>query len=281
MSTDADSATTRREVLQRAAALGLVVGGVGCPRGRRGALRRLPSRSAGGRSESVCPAGPAAPTTSIPHLEGVAGFAQAYRQIVYSKLTDMRPNGSFAGQLAESMTPNKDATALDDQAQEGDHLPRRQRAHRRRRDLHLQADPRSGEQAQRGQRQHRHDRSDRHAEGQQVRDDREADATLVRPSGCSRAALHQHHQARRHSALHGGERQRNRRVQAHVVDARRQLPVRCEPQLLRDRQALPQRCRLRRHLRLGGARQRSHLGTGRRDQRRARSAGRSCSRAPA
>src|SRR4029077_12986147 len=33
-----------------------------------------------------------------------------YRQIVYSKLTDMLPNGNFAYQLAESMTPNKDAT---------------------------------------------------------------------------------------------------------------------------------------------------------------------------
>ena len=68
---------------------------------------------------------------------------------------------------------------LDDQAQEGHHLPQRPRAHRRRRDLHLQANSRPCEQAGRGQRKHRHDRPERHAEGEQVRDDGEADPALV------------------------------------------------------------------------------------------------------
>ena len=85
--------------------------GASVPSGSARPLQRLPSRSAGARSESVCPAAQPRTDNLDPHLEGVAGFAQAYRQIVYSKLTDMRPNGSFAGQLAESMTPNKDATS--------------------------------------------------------------------------------------------------------------------------------------------------------------------------
>ena len=109
MSTDADSATTRREVLQRAAALGLVVGGLGTL-GAGEALAATPKPKRGGTLRVGLPGGPAATDNLDPHLEGVAGFAQAYRQIVYSKLTDMRPNGSFAGQLAESLTPNKNAT---------------------------------------------------------------------------------------------------------------------------------------------------------------------------
>ena len=110
MSTDAGSATTRREVLQRAAAVGLVVGGVGSL-GVAEAFAATPKPKRGGTLRVGLPGGPAATDNLDPHLEGVAGFAQAYRQIVYSKLTDMRPNGSFGGQLAESLTPNKDATS--------------------------------------------------------------------------------------------------------------------------------------------------------------------------
>ena len=110
MSTDADSTTTRREVMQRAAALGLVVGGVSSL-GVGEALAATPKPKRGGTLRVGLPGGPAATDNLDPHLEGVSGFAQAYRQIVYSKLTDMRPNGSFGGQLAESLTPNKDATA--------------------------------------------------------------------------------------------------------------------------------------------------------------------------
>ena len=109
MSWDADSATTRREVLKRAAALGIVIGGVGGV-GIGDAFAATPTPKRGGTLRVGLPGGPAATDNLDPHLEGVAGFAQAYRQIVYSKLTDMLPNGSFAGQLAESMTPNKDAT---------------------------------------------------------------------------------------------------------------------------------------------------------------------------
>ena len=110
MSWDADSATTRREVLKRAAALGLVIGGVGGT-GLGDALAATPAPKRGGTLRVGLPGGPAATDNLDPHLEGVAGFAQAYRQLVYSKLTDMLPNGSFVGQLSESMTPNKDATA--------------------------------------------------------------------------------------------------------------------------------------------------------------------------
>ena len=88
MSWDADSATTRREVLQRAAALGLVIGGVGAT-GIADALAATPTPKRGGTLRVGLPGGPAATDNLDPHLEGVAGFAQAYRQIVYSKLTDM------------------------------------------------------------------------------------------------------------------------------------------------------------------------------------------------
>ena len=96
MSTDADSATTRREVLQRAAAVGLVVGGVGSL-GIEQRVRGDSQPKRGGTLRVGLPGGPAATDNLDPHLEGVAGFAQAYRQIVYSKLTDMRPNGASAG----------------------------------------------------------------------------------------------------------------------------------------------------------------------------------------
>ena len=110
MSTDADSVTTRREVLQRAAALGLTAGTFGSL-GVAEALAAVPKPKRGGTLRVGLPGGPASTDNLDPHLEGVAGFAQAYRQIVYSKLTDMRPNGSFANQLAESLTPNNDATS--------------------------------------------------------------------------------------------------------------------------------------------------------------------------
>jgi peptide/nickel transport system substrate-binding protein len=110
MSTDADSGTTRREILQRAAALGLVVGGFGALE-VGDAVAATPKPKRGGTLRVGLPGGPASTDNLDPHLEGVAGFAQAYRQIVYSKLTDMRPDGSFVNQLAESLTPNKDATA--------------------------------------------------------------------------------------------------------------------------------------------------------------------------
>ena len=109
MSTEADSATTRRRSCSELPRSASSSGASLQRRDRRGA-RRDPKPKRGGTLRVGLPGGPAATDNLDPHLEGVAGFAQAYRQIVYSKLTDMRPNGSFADQLAESLTPNKDAT---------------------------------------------------------------------------------------------------------------------------------------------------------------------------
>lgn len=69
-----------------------------------------PAAKRGGTLRVGVPGGPAASDTLDPHLESVAGLGQAYRQNVYSKLTDMRPDGTFEDQLASSITPNKDAT---------------------------------------------------------------------------------------------------------------------------------------------------------------------------
>ena len=69
-----------------------------------------PAAKKGGTLRVGLPGGPAASDNLDPHQEGVAGFAQAYRQNVYSKLTDMLPDGTFENQLAESIIPNKDAT---------------------------------------------------------------------------------------------------------------------------------------------------------------------------
>ena len=77
MSTDADSATTRREVLQRAAALGLTVGTFGSL-GVAEALAAVPKPKRGGTLRVGLPGGPASTDNLDPHLEGVAGFAQAY-----------------------------------------------------------------------------------------------------------------------------------------------------------------------------------------------------------
>src|SRR6476646_2842665 len=110
MSAEEGSALTRREVLQRAAALGIVVGGFGAVDVAEGLAAPAATPKRGGTLRVALPGGPASTDNLDPHLEGVAGFAQCYRQIVYSKLTDMRPDGSFANQLAESLTPNKDAT---------------------------------------------------------------------------------------------------------------------------------------------------------------------------
>ena len=211
---EADSAMTRREGLKRAAALGIVVGGVGSSRDRE-AFAATPKPKRGGTLRVGLPGGPAATDNLDPHLEGVAGFAQAYRQIVYSKLTDMRPNGSFVIQLAESMTPNKDATVWTIKLKKGVAFHDGERAHRRRRDLHVQADSRPGEQAERGPRQHRHDRPERNQEDQQVRDDREVDAAVVRPSRRGRPALLSASSRRCDGAVDGTERQRHGRVQAH------------------------------------------------------------------
>ena len=109
MSTESGAGMTRQEALQRAAALGLAVGVMGAV-DLESAFGATPKPKRGGTLRVGLPGGPASTDNLDPHLEGVAGFAQCYRQIVYSKLTDILPNGKFANQLAESMTANKDAT---------------------------------------------------------------------------------------------------------------------------------------------------------------------------
>ena len=109
MSTESGAGMTRREALQRAAALGVVAGTMGAV-DLESAFGATPKPKRGGTLRVGLPGGPASTDNLDPHLEGVAGFAQCYRQIVYSKLTDILPNGKFVNQLAESMTANKDAT---------------------------------------------------------------------------------------------------------------------------------------------------------------------------
>ena len=109
MSTESGAGMTRREALQRAAALSLAVGTLEAI-DLESAFGATPKPKRGGTLRVGLPGGPASTDNLDPHLEGVAGFAQCYRQIVYSKLTDILPNGKFANQLAESMTANKDAT---------------------------------------------------------------------------------------------------------------------------------------------------------------------------
>lgn len=101
---------TRREVLERGAAFGIAASAAATllaegveaatPRPRRGGTLRVGLAGGGASRDNL-----------DPHAEGgSSGMSQAYRQLVYSKLTDQLPNGAYAYQLAESMEPNKDAT---------------------------------------------------------------------------------------------------------------------------------------------------------------------------
>jgi peptide/nickel transport system substrate-binding protein len=107
---DDDRGLSRREVLQRAAAAGIVLGGAGGV-GVGGALAgSTPTPKRGGTLKVGLIGGSPSRDNLDPHLEGSSQLSQAYRQLVYSKLTDQLPDGSYANQLAQSMTPNKDAT---------------------------------------------------------------------------------------------------------------------------------------------------------------------------
>jgi peptide/nickel transport system substrate-binding protein len=103
---------TRRQVLERGAALGLAAGAAGTlgasaravgfatPKPKRGGTLRVALIGGSGNKDNL-----------DPHAtSGSAELSQSARQLVFSKLTDMRPDGSFALQLAESIEPNKDAT---------------------------------------------------------------------------------------------------------------------------------------------------------------------------
>ena len=78
MSTDADSGTTRREILQRAAALGLVVGGLGALE-VGDAVAATPKPKRGGTLRVGLPGGPASTDNLDPHLEGVSPISSRSR----------------------------------------------------------------------------------------------------------------------------------------------------------------------------------------------------------
>lgn len=110
MGNEEGNGLTRREILRRGSVLAVSAGALGAldVGSVMAATTATPKR--GGNLRVGLPGGPASADTLDPHLESVAGLGQAFRQNVYSKLMDMRPNGSFAPQLAESMSSNRDAT---------------------------------------------------------------------------------------------------------------------------------------------------------------------------
>ncbi|MDH4104365.1 MAG: ABC transporter substrate-binding protein, partial [Thermoleophilia bacterium] len=98
---------TRRQILERGAVLGLTIGGAA---GMAADLASAATPKRGGTLRVGLIGGSPNRDNLDPHLEGSSQLSQSYRQNVYSKLTDMAPNGSFVNQLAESFTANKDAT---------------------------------------------------------------------------------------------------------------------------------------------------------------------------
>lgn len=98
---------TRDDLLKRGAVLGLALGGAGVL--ADGVAAQTPRR--GGTLRVALVGGGSAVDHLDPNAEGrSSGHGQSYRQLVYSKLTDQLPTGAYAYQLAESMTPNRDAT---------------------------------------------------------------------------------------------------------------------------------------------------------------------------
>ena len=146
--------------------------------------------------------GGASVDTLDPHAETVSPqLAQSARQLCFSKLADMAPDGSFVLQLAESMEPNADATVWRIKLKsgitfhDGSELTVDDVIYTFQRIL----DP-TNETV--GQARGNIDMIDPagHGEGRQDDDDREADAALVRPGLGRRPALHLDHQERRHRA---------------------------------------------------------------------------------
>jgi peptide/nickel transport system substrate-binding protein len=103
---------TRRDVLERGAALGIAAGAAGALGGTaRAAAGATPKPKRGGTLRVALIGGGGSKDNLDPHAaSGSAELSQSARQLVFSKLTDMRPDGSFALQLAESIEPNKNAT---------------------------------------------------------------------------------------------------------------------------------------------------------------------------
>jgi peptide/nickel transport system substrate-binding protein len=117
MSTDdaeqvARGGLTRREILERGAALGLAAGAAAAlGETAQAASLATPKPKRGGTLRVALIGGSADKDNLDPHaVSGSAELSQSARQLVFSKLTDMRPDGSFALQLAASIEPNKNAT---------------------------------------------------------------------------------------------------------------------------------------------------------------------------
>ncbi|MFN8224243.1 MAG: ABC transporter substrate-binding protein [Gaiellales bacterium] len=98
---------TRREIVKRGGALGLAVGASGTLAGLASAAT-APRR--GGTLRVGLIGGNPGRDNLDPHLDGSSVTSQCLRQLVYSKLTDQLPSGKYVPQLAESLTPNKDAS---------------------------------------------------------------------------------------------------------------------------------------------------------------------------
>lgn len=107
--TDHVGGLTRREVLQRAAAIGAAATVPAAL--ATGAEAATPTPKRGGRLRVGLIGGGEARDNLDPHREGGSSqMSQAVRQLCYSKLTDQRPDGSYALQLAASIEPNQNAT---------------------------------------------------------------------------------------------------------------------------------------------------------------------------
>ncbi len=110
MDFNTENTVSRRDLIRRGGiiAASVAVAGALDVNPALGSVSASPRR--GGNLRIGVPGGPAGSDILDPHAEGVAGFGQAFRQNVYSKLTDMMPDGTFENQLAESMRPNPKAT---------------------------------------------------------------------------------------------------------------------------------------------------------------------------
>ncbi len=98
----------RREILSHSAALGVLVAGF-TVQGSPSVMAETPKR--GGTLRAGLVGGAASADTLDPNAETVSPqLSQSARQLSFSKLADMAPDGSFVLQLAESMEPNADAT---------------------------------------------------------------------------------------------------------------------------------------------------------------------------
>jgi peptide/nickel transport system substrate-binding protein len=110
---DRDSETgglTRREVLRRGAAVGLVIGAGGLfAESGSAATAATPKR--GGTLRVALTGGSASADNLDPHASSSSPeLGQAFRENVYSKLTDLLPSGAYGMQLAQSMESNHAAT---------------------------------------------------------------------------------------------------------------------------------------------------------------------------